>query len=265
LKNLIKLIFLGLLLISCSNDKPNSDLLNKELDAYINQYKSINNSKHFLSKLFDEQPNSDRENKILGLYELAFENRSQYEGLISSIDKYSVYELLSYYEETFGDSKKYSKFQELILTQNDRNAGKQIEDFQFNDLNKEVHNLSEYNDKLIVIDFWATWCKPCLALEDDFKRIVKKYESDKNVKFISLAVRDSREKWLNHIEGQKKDYPNLLNGIFEDPINFDIPKGYFDLLTIPKFAFIDKGGITIYSNGPQPDVEYFEELIERNL
>lgn len=253
-----------IILSSCADVGTNSRILENEFKKYLSKYKSINNTEHFLTKLFEQKSKKKRETDILNLFELAFENREKFNQLISVIDKHSTHDLLGYYEDTFGDSDNYSKFQELILSENDKNKGVIVEDFKFNDIYGNKHKISDYKGKLIVIDFWATWCKPCLALEDDFKKIVKKYEDSKNIQFISLAVRQSKEPWLNHLKDSSKNHPNLLLGIFEDVADFEIPKGFFDLLSIPKFAFIDKNGITIYSNGPQPNMNYFEKLIEMN-
>lgn len=266
MKRLVLLLGILTFITSCNWNETNKEELKLEYSKYIEKYarnySSINNPEHFLQKLFEGKPNVERQQKTLKLFELAFSERQNWEKLVLSIDKNSIQELLSYYYATYGDSRSYSRFQEIVLSESDPNDKLQTPNFAFRDQAGNRIELKEFFGKLVIIDFWATWCKPCLNLEDDYKRIVKKYEKDDNVKFVSIAVRQPEEKWKEHIEGNKDNYPNLLDGIFENS-DFEVPKGYFDLFSIPKFAFIGKDGKTIYSNGPQPNSNYFEELIHK--
>lgn len=254
---LIFTILLGLL--SCAS--PSTDF-KSEFDKYLSQYKSINNYEHFMSKLFESDSKEARAEKIANLFTSASENPEAFQAMISGIDKHATHDLLSYFESNFGDSKNYSAFQKVVLSQNDKNIGNEIENFMFTDKEGNRININDFEGKLIVIDFWATWCKPCLALEDDYKKVVKKFESNKNVQFLSIAVRQSHTPWIKHIEGD--DYENLIHARFEDQKDIEIPLGVFDLLSIPKFGFISKDQKVIFSNGPQPGSLYFEELITEN-
>lgn len=259
------LIFIGIIasMVSCQSTSSTVKELELEYEQYIGKYKSVNNAEHFMSKLFDEETQIDRQTKTLELFEVAFTQRENWSKLVSSIDKFTVREFLGYYKLTYGDSKSYSKFQEIILSEYDSNVKLKTPNFHFKDENDNKIELADFAGKLIVIDFWATWCKPCLQLEGDYKKIVKKYNSDDSIIFLSIAVRQQEEKWRKHIKGNKENYPNLIDGIFENG-EYEIPKGYFDLFSIPKFAFIGKDGHTIYSNGPQPNTQYFMELIDKH-
>ena len=60
-------------------------------------------------------------------------------------------------------------------------------------LKGKKENLSKYKGKLIIIDFWATWCAPCKAEMPAFKELEEKYGDEVN--FVSMGVYCEEDKW----------------------------------------------------------------------
>ncbi len=58
-------------------------------------------------------------------------------------------------------------------------------DFELIDLNGKSVELKDFLGKILIIDFWATWCKPCLASFPTMKKLQEEYK-DKNVKFVFI-------------------------------------------------------------------------------
>ena len=57
------------------------------------------------------------------------------------------------------------------------NTSKRIKsiDFTLKDQYKNVHTLSEYEGKIVFLNFWATWCPPCKAEMPHIEEIYKEY------------------------------------------------------------------------------------------
>ena len=64
----------------------------------------------------------------------------------------------------------------------------EAKDFALKDLNGNTVTLSSLRDKVVVLDFWATWCMPCRASFPAMQEAVTKYKDDKDVVFLFLDV-----------------------------------------------------------------------------
>ena len=63
---------------------------------------------------------------------------------------------------------------------------KKISDFSLIELNGNKKKISSYTSKVIILNFWATWCPPCIKEIPDLLKLQKKYKESLSVLFISL-------------------------------------------------------------------------------
>ena len=66
-------------------------------------------------------------------------------------------------------------------------------DFTLKDLQGEDVSLSSFKSKVVVLDFWATWCGPCRASFPAMQETVTKYKDDKEVAFLFIDVFENKE------------------------------------------------------------------------
>src|SRR5438309_2131955 len=59
----------------------------------------------------------------------------------------------------------------------DWSVGAVIPDFAFTDFNGQPRHLSEFRGKFLLLEFWGTWCKPCVAEIPNLKVAYEKYKS----------------------------------------------------------------------------------------
>jgi len=62
-----------------------------------------------------------------------------------------------------------------------------IDDFQFIDGNKNIHSLNDYKGKVVLVNFWATWCKPCVKEMPALSKL-KKMLSGFNVELLPISI-----------------------------------------------------------------------------
>lgn len=92
-----------------------------------------------------------------------------------------------------------NKINKLLLFSN----GSMAKPFEALDSNGKSVNLSNFKNKVIYIDIWATWCEPCLKQMPSFELLREKYSKNTDVVFISLSIDDNFDVWKNNIAKRK--------------------------------------------------------------
>jgi thiol-disulfide isomerase/thioredoxin len=98
----------------------------------------------------------------------------------------------------------------------------------------EGRSLAEFKGKIVVLDFWATWCGPCIQSIPKNNEIAKKYADD-GVVLIGVCHKDGGEKMTETIRSKKIEYPCVLDAKGEANAAFKVD-GY------PDYVIIDREG-----------------------
>lgn len=87
-------------------------------------------------------------------------------------------------------------------------VGKEAPNFTLLDLNGQTHQLSDYKGKAVVVNFWGTFCPPCVTEMPEFQRMYDKY---KNQSFEVLAINLSENDLTvsNFVAERSLTYPIL--------------------------------------------------------
>ena len=114
-----------------------------------------------------------------------------------------------------------------------------VPDFTLKNEKGDKVSLSDYRGKVVILNFWASWCPPCKAEMPEFKEMNDELKGSKNVVLLTINLtdgqRETKEKAVKFLKDNKYDFTVL----------FDvegIASGIFGIESIPTTAIIDKEG-----------------------
>lgn len=134
-------------------------------------------------------------------------------------------------------------------------------EFSLKNLNEEDFNLVDHRGKIVMVNFWATWCGPCKWEIPILNELYNRYK-DENVIVVGVAISSgSKEDIASFVKKYDVAYPILYGS--DEEISRLVYK-YGNFASIPSTFLINpKGEVTNYFMGAQ-EKEIFEEGI-RNI
>lgn len=124
-------------------------------------------------------------------------------------------------------------------------VGKKFADFELPDVKGTMHKLSEYvgNGKVVLIDFWASWCPPCRAEMPNLVALHKEYKS-KGFDIIGISLDSKQDAWEKGISDLKITWPQLsdLKGWQ------NTGAAIYAVNSIPHTVLVDKDGTILAKN-----------------
>lgn len=127
-------------------------------------------------------------------------------------------------------------------------------------LNGSVLDRKSTEDKLVIINLWATWCKPCISEIPELNKLVKEFQENEQVIFLALATDDS-EKLKEFLTKREFIFIHLDNS---NKVYFD--KGILILKAYPRTLVYDKNGKLIEKYTGQltgQNLDEIRKLIEK--
>lgn len=88
--------------------------------------------------------------------------------------------------------------------------GNPAPEFSFPDAKGKMHSLKEFKGKVLVIDFWASWCGPCRAEIPHLKQYYEEFKNNKDVAFLSVSIDAKRADWEKAVKEENMPWLQLL-------------------------------------------------------
>ena len=175
------------------------------------------------------------------------------------MNKRNILSLLTFIEKNGKsmENKKIARNTILILTKMEEGSIAPV--FELPDQNKKPVKLVDFKGKYVYLDFWASWCLPCLQ-EMKLKQTLKdKYGGE--IVFISISLDKKFSEMKSYLDKNKNLNSIFLFGGAEENL-----KDNYNVRTIPSYYLIDREGDLLNSAARKPseDIEsLFKEILKR--
>lgn len=161
-----------------------------------------------------------------------------------------------------GEEKEQSSASNSNNTNSQETAGKAaaVEQAAFTDLQGNAVSIEEFQGKVVLIDFWETWCKPCLASFSTMQQLMDDYPEQFVVLAVTPGFTDTREDAREFARNHDYDFVYLYD---ESKLHQEL-----GVQGIPYKVFVGPEGnfieASLGSNGPKGDYKHAKEIIEEH-
>jgi thiol-disulfide isomerase/thioredoxin len=141
-------------------------------------------------------------------------------------------------------------------------------DFTLNELNGSPFTLSSSKGKVVILDFWATWCGPCKQSFPYLQKVYEKYQNNERVKFLAINTWERQKDYTSQVANAQKfvqdnkyTFPVLIDEKIDDQYVVISKYGVDGIPT--KFILDKKGNIGFKSvgfDGPGMEDELTEQI-----
>ena len=116
--------------------------------------------------------------------------------------------------------------------------GEKAPDFELSTLDGELIKLSDYVGKIVLLDFWATWCGPCRMAIPELVELQNEYGDDLVIIGISLDQPYTQQNLLPFIQNYGINYPIVLGTL-------EVVEAYGNIRGIPTSFIINQEGVIV--------------------
>lgn len=133
-------------------------------------------------------------------------------------------------------------------------------DFTLPDLEGTLHDVSEWDGKVLAVNFWATWCTPCRREIPAFMALQEQY-GGQGLQIVGIAI-DEKSDVSDYVDTLGINYPVLIG----EQQAIDAAKDYGDRFgALPYTAIVDRRGTIVFVKRGELSRERAEEAIKSLL
>ena len=216
-----------------------------------NQIKSIN---EFLKSFIDKTSHPSVALFILGWASRSF-TRPEFEAALNDVVKKfpannSVVNLKKTYDLQQAQIAEMQRQQKEYENKAKLWVGKRAPDFSLPDPNGKMWSISSFKGKYVLVDFWASWCRPCRMENPNVVNAFNQYKG-KNFTILGVSLDKTKEDWLQAIKEDQLAWTHISDLKFWSSKAVEV----FQFDGIPYNILIDPSGIVIAESLRGEDLE----------
>jgi thiol-disulfide isomerase/thioredoxin len=182
-----------------------------------------------------------------------------YQGLSAEVKLSSLGRIVLSYVYPLTEDNEFRKANPFIDKEFEQRLEKleSVYELALSDTAGKVVKFDSFRNKYLVIDFWASWCKPCLENIPYLNELAGRYEHD-SVEFISISLDKDVSQW------KKSVFNSKIQGVqLSDSSGFNgLAAIYCKTLWVPHYVIADKSGRIINYDAPQANEPALRNLLD---
>src|SRR5690606_18999170 len=229
-------------------DKSIQDVLNINFKPNENFIAKAENTEYYRFKIYELLSKDTSDGDILTKYRNGLGNlknptlQTQLAKIILEDKLPNVNDLneINRYEELFlpliKDQRTHTYYSKFINDKKRLTSDSEALSFEAITTDNQPKTLENFKGKFVVLDFWASWCGPCIYQADYFEKHAIEYNKRGDVVFISLSVDQKENAWRKKVKLNDKNVVQLFAK------NQKALNDFYRLNSIPRFIVIDPEG-----------------------
>jgi len=164
-------------------------------------------------------------------------------------------EVVSFFKNNYQSENYYSYFLNQYEDYLNISPGKPAPDFTFPDTSNNLVSLRDFIGKVVYVDFWGTWCGPCIASIPKHIELQEKLKDQDDIVFLCVALEYDNEdikRWKEFLKN--RSYPGIHLVAEKQFLNDQLTP--YKLRAAPTYMLIDKNGDIAITSASRPDQIY---------
>ena len=148
----------------------------------------------------------------------------------------------------FGDADVVKALETKVKALKSTEKGMKAPVCEFNDIEGNTHKSSDFEGKVLYVDFWATWCGPCKQEIPHMAKLYEHYKDNPKIAIISISIDTNVEAWKKMVTKDKPAWPQFIaEGIQNVKLSND-----WGITAIPRFIILNADGTIRSANAIRP-------------
>lgn len=218
--------------------------MNRLLQKYLDCNKFFNDS---ISKISDQVDKTQLySQKADSMYNLSIANANNILSLYilyhhrETFSDLQINNVILEIDSTFKTSEYFKKVNSEFVGKSFNNVGDIARDFTLKDTTGTNITLSEVvkQNNYVLMEFWGTWCGPCIKKFRTIKPVYEKYKS-KGFEIFSIALEKKRDRWIQVVDREGYKWINVIE-LEYDKTNEYLISNFYNILEYPNNILLDR-------------------------